>query len=146
VGVVATLAFFIGIGVYQAAVLVPRLQRQLADAETIQPTAMHFLSISRGGSNVIRLGKDTHAIGLTLSTGSGPRFAYYRCELQEPGGRVVKAAVLPAPAPGNELSVALSARGLRPGNYELVLHGLESAAGPAAPADIFRYPFVLERE
>jgi hypothetical protein len=145
-GAMAALVLSLGLGVYQAAVVAPGLRRQVAEAEGLQPAAMHFLSLSRSGSNAVRLGKDTRALGLTLSTGTAESFAYYRCELREPGGRVVKAVTLPAPAKGNELNLVMHASNLPPGPYVLVLQGLASPGGPVVSPDVSRYPFVLERE
>jgi hypothetical protein len=146
VGMAAALALALGLSIYQAAVVAPGLRRQVAEAEGIQPAAMHFLSLSRSGSSAVRLGKDTRALGLTLSTGTTGSFAYYRCELQDPGGRMVKAVTLPAPAKEDELNLVMHAKGLSPGPYVLVLRGLASPAGPVVSQDVSRYPFVLERE
>jgi hypothetical protein len=146
VGMAAALVLSLGLGIYQAAVVAPGLRQEIAEAEGIQPATMHFLSLSRSGSSVVRLGKDTRALGLTLSTGSTGSFAYYRCELQDPGGRVVKAVTLPAPAKGDELNLVMHAKSLSPGPYVLVLRGLASPAGPVVSQDVSRYPFVLERE
>jgi hypothetical protein len=146
VGVAAALVLSLGLGIYQAAVVGPGLRRQLAEAEGIQPAAMHFLSLSRSGPSVVRLGKDTRALGLTLSTGTTGTFAYYRCELQDPGGRVVKWVTLPAPAKGNELNLVIHSSSLPPGPYVLVIQGLASPTGPVVSEDASRYPFVLERE
>lgn len=146
VGMAAALALSLGLSIYQAAVVAPGLRRQVAEAEGIQPAAMHFLSLSRSGSSAVRLGKDTRALGLTLSTGATGTFAYYRCELQDRDGQVVKSVTLPAPAKGNELYLVIPSSSLPPGPYVLVLQGRASPTGPVVGQDASRYPFVLERE
>jgi hypothetical protein len=146
VGMAAALALALGLSIYQAAVVAPGLRRQVAEAEGIQPAAMHFLSLSRSGSSAVRLGKDTRALGLTLSTGATGTFAYYRCELQDRDGQVVKSVTLPAPAKGNELYLVIPSSSLPPGPYVLVLQGRASPTGPVVSQDASRYPFVLERE
>ena len=145
-GAAAALALSLGLAAYQAGVVVPSLQKQVAESESLQGARWHFLSVSRSEAQVVKLGKETRTVGLTLSKSSEASFPYYRCELREADGRVVTTVVVPAPAAGEELNVALSASSLRPGSYVLVLHGLESASGAVVKPDFSRYTFTVERE
>ncbi len=146
VGVAAALAMSLGLAGYQAVVVVPELQKQVAEAESLQGARWHFLSVSRSEAQVVKVSKDTRTVGLSLSQSSEASFPYYRCELRESDGRSLTTVVVPAPAAGEELNVAMSASILRPGSYVLVLHGLESASGPVVKPDLSRYSFTVERE
>ena len=143
----AALVLSLGGAAYQAAVVAPGLQQQVAEAEGIQPARWHFLSLSRSELAASSGSARTRGRGgLTLSKGSMASFAYYRCELQDPDGRVVTTVVVPAPAKGDELNLALSRFQPSPGPYVLVLHGLASPSGPVVKPGLLPLPFRLERE
>jgi hypothetical protein len=146
-GALAALVLMLGLpGAYLAVVEVPRLRNALAEAESPQAATWQFLSVTRSEPPVVKVSKATRMVGLTLSRSSESRFAYYRCEVREPGGPALSSAVLPAPPPGGELNVVIPVSHLRPGAHELALHGLGSASGPVVAPDLARYGFVLERE
>lgn len=145
-GAAAAALVLIGTTSYLAVFEVPHLRRELGEATAPQAAPWHFLSVSRSEPPVVRVSKRTRVVGLTLSKSSEASFAYYRCEVREPSGRVLTSAVLLAPPRGDELNVVIPTASLRPGAYELVLHGLESASGPVVAPDFSRYPFTVERE
>lgn len=145
-GAAAAALVLMGTTGYLALFEVPHLRRELGEATAPQAAPWQFLSVSRGELQVVRVSKETRMVGLTLSKSSEASFAYYRCEVREPGGPVLTSAVLPAAPRGDELNLVIPTARLRPGAYELVLHGLASASGPVVAPDFSRYSFVLERQ
>jgi hypothetical protein len=145
-GAAAALALALGGPVvYLATVKVPRLEHALAEADALQPAAWHFLSVSRGEPQIVRAASETRMVGLTLSRSFARPYRYYRCELRDATGRAVLSTIVPAPASGDELQLLLPVSRLRSGPHQLVVGGLESPSGPAAP-EVATYAFTFERK
>jgi hypothetical protein len=145
-GAAAALALALGgPALYLATVKVPRLEHALAEADALQPAPWQFLSVSRGEPQIVKASGQTRVVGLTLSRSFATPHRYYRCELRDAAGRAVLSTIVPAPAGGDELQILLPVSRLRSGPHQLVVSGLESPSGPAAP-EAATYAFTLERE
>lgn len=131
---------------YQALLVVPRLQHELTEAQGLQAAPWSFLSVSRSEAQVVRVPRGTRMAGLTLSRSTDQSFPYYRCEVQDEGGRVVASAVVAARHEGDELEILLPVSRLQPGAHALVVRGLQSRSRSwdQTVAEIGRYPFTLE--
>jgi Putative zinc-finger len=142
----ATAVLSLGATVYQTAVTVPQLRQDLAQAQSLQATSVHFLSVARSDPAEIRVSAQQRMIGLTLSrTGYGSPDRY-RIDLRDAEGALVLSSVVAAPAAGDELQLFLPVADLRPGRYAVELSGIDSAEEQTTPAAVTRYPFVLTRE
>jgi hypothetical protein len=137
-----------GPAVYLGLIKVPRLERDLYQAESLQPASWHFLTVSRSEPQAVRIPKGARMVGLTLSRSFSDEHPYYRCELRRPDASAQKPLFMDVPAPpgGDELQMVVPVRALRPGPYLLVLDGLENAGGKVVAADIARYAFTIENQ
>jgi len=113
-------------------------------AEAPQAAPWYFLSASRSEPQVIKAARRHRMVGLTLSKSSERSFPYYRCEVRDSAGRVVWSFVVPGPAQGGEIEILIPVSRLQPGDYVIVLAGLESASIGRAESNVARYPFTLQ--
>ncbi len=143
-GAVAALVVLLGLSAYQGLVALPRLTRELRATDALQSAPSYFLAVSRGEVPVVRASAGQRVVTLTLSRSSERTFPFYRCALEDAGGRTLLSAVLPGPPRGDELQILLPVEGLRPGAHLLVVTGLASpsASSPSSPSA--QYPFVFE--
>lgn len=142
----ATAVLSLGAVIYQAAVTVPELRQDLAQARSLQATSVHFLSVARSDPTEIRVGAQQRTIGLTLSRTGDESSDRYRIDVRGADSALVLSSVVAAPASGDELQLFLPVSELRPGRYAVELSGIDSAEEQAAPADVTRYLFILTRE
>jgi hypothetical protein len=84
-------------------------------------------------------------LALTLSTSSEHSYSYYRCNVRDAAGRSVQSAIVPGPAPGDELHLLLPASDLHPGAYVIVLDGLDNAALATTAPEVARYQFIVQQ-
>jgi hypothetical protein len=141
----AGVAVLLGVAVYQSAVTVPQLRRELSEATEPQATSWHFLSVARAAPPVVVVAPHQRLAGLTLSYGGERPFPFYRVDLRDAAGATASSAVVPAPATGSEIQLLIPAT-LEAGAYTIVLSGLEARDGPVAAPELVRYPFTLVRE
>jgi hypothetical protein len=142
----ATAVLSLGAVVYQTAITVPRLRQDLAQAQSLQATSVHFLSVARSDPAEIRVSAQQRMIGLTLSRTGEESSDRYRVEVRDADSALVLSSVVAAPASGDELQLFLPVSGLRPGRYAVELSGIDSAQAHTAPDEVTRYPFILTRE
>lgn len=143
----ATLVLLLGgPAAYLAAVKVPQLEAQLADAESLQSVPWHFLSVSRSETPKIEVVAGENAIGVSLSRSSGRSFPFYLCELRDADGRTLLSKVV-AETPGrDELQLLLPTRKLPSGAYVIAVAGLESASSRTPASEFTRYHFAFARQ
>lgn len=144
--VAATVVLSLGTVIYQSAVTIPRLRGELANAQNLQTTSWHFLSVARSDPSQIRVGPQQNMIGLTLSRSGYESSARYRIDVRDAKGTQVLSSVVPAPAAGDELQLLLPVSGLQSGRYAVELSGLDSPDAPTIASERTRYLFVLKRE
>jgi hypothetical protein len=142
----ATAVLSLGAVVYQTAITVPRLRQDLAQAQSLQATSVHFLSVARSDPAEIRVSAQQRMIGLTLSRTGDDSSDRYRIDVRDAESVLVLSSVVAAPASGDELQLFLPVSGLRPGRYAVELSGIDPAEEQATPAEVTRYPFILTRE
>ncbi len=132
--------------VYDRVQVIPRLEGELRQADSIQAVSSHFLTVSRGEAPVVEVGPDDRRVALTLSRSWDEAFPSYRCQLEDASGKPVLAAMLPSRSSADELEVLLPVRDLPAGSYVLVIEGVRAGEGAArGPAPAVRYPFQLRR-
>lgn len=144
--IAATAVLSLGAAVYQTAVTVPQLRQDLALAQSLQATSVHFLSVARSDPAEIRVSAQQRMIGLTLSRTGDESSDRYRIDVRDADSALVLSSVVAAPASGDELQLFLPVSGLRSGRYALELSGIDSAEDGTTPAEVTRYPFILTRE
>lgn len=144
-GAVAASFLLLGVIGYQAVFQVPDLRKRLAQAEAPQAASWHFIPVSRGAAEVVKVPKGVRMVGLTLSRGSAKSFPYYQCEVQRAGGGTLLSSVVAAAPAGDELQILIPVFRLPSGDYTLVLGGQESSAGEVKEPDLVRYAFTLDR-
>ncbi len=145
--IAATAVLSLGAAIYQTAVTVPQLRRDLAQTQELQATSLHFLSVARSDPAVIRVGAQQSMIGLTLSrTGGESPSRYRRIDVRDAKGALVRSSVVDAPAAGDELQFLLPVSDLASGQYAIELSGIDSAEEQTTPPEVTRYPFILTRE
>jgi len=142
-GALAAVLLVVGVAGYQALSVVPHLRSELAAAEAPQAAPWYFLSVSRSEPQVIEASRKHRMIGLTLSRSSERSFPYYRCEVRDSAGRVVRSFVVSGPPKGGEIEILIPVSRLQPGDYVIVVAGLESWSSGRVQSDPARYPFTL---
>jgi hypothetical protein len=143
----ATLVLVLGgTAAYLATVKVPRLEAQLADAESLQSVPWHFLSVSRSETPKIEVVAGEHAIGLSLSRSSGRSFPFYLCELRDAEGHKLLSRVVPETPGRDELQLLVPTRNLPSGAYAIAVAGLESATSRTPASEFTRYHFTFARQ
>jgi hypothetical protein len=145
-GAAAAAGLLLSVAGYQSLVVLPGLRHELQGAQALQSAPWYFLSVSRGETPVVTVSGAERRVGLTLSRSSDRRFPFYRCEVRDATGRTVLSSVIAAPPGGDELHVLVPADRLSPGDYVLVVTGLESDSSPATESDFSRYEFRFERK
>jgi hypothetical protein len=132
--------------VYQGLVVIPRLEGDLRQADSIQPVSSHFLTMSRSEAEVLEVGPADRHVALTLSRSWDEAFPSYRCELEDASGKVLLAETLPSRSSGDELELLLPVQNLPAGSYVLVIEGVRPGYGAAhGNAPLARYSFNLQR-
>ncbi len=135
-----------GPAVYLAAVKVPRLERALAEAQSLQPASWHFLSVSRSEPPTVTVSAGEHWVGLSLSRSSEKSFPYYLCEIRDASDRIVLSNVIPGARPDDELQILAPAERLQPGTYVVAIAGLESPSSRTPAAEFTRYYFTFAHD
>lgn len=147
--VAAGIAFasLLGVTGYQRFIEIPRLQRDIQDAQTIRAVPSYFLALSRGEPPIVAISKTDRFVVLTLSQSSDQSYPSYRCTLQDGAGRTLRSEVLPAPTAADELEILLPVTDLVDGRYTLAVQGVADGATSAASgsASISSYAFELRR-
>ena len=145
-GAAASILAVLGLTAYQGLVVLPRLQGELREADTIQPAPSYFLSVSRSEVPLVQVTAGQQLVVLTLSRSSERSFPYYLCEVRAAEGGTVSRAAVPGPPPGEELQILLPVQGIPAGSYALAVAGLESASSSEPALEPVLYHFTLERE
>lgn len=141
---VAAMAASLCLIAYQNAVVIPGLRAEAGQAGSIQPVRSYFLTQTRGEPAVIQVAGGDRVVALTLSRSSDRSFAAYRCELRDGSDRVVQSSTVPTPTT-EELELLLPVAGLAPGDYVLVVEGLDDPARAADATPVARYAFRVAR-
>jgi hypothetical protein len=142
----ATAVLSLGVAVYQTTVTVPQLREKLAQAESLQATSVHFLSIARSDPAEIRVSAQQREITLTLSRTGDESSDRYRVDVRDVDSTLVLSSVVAGPAYGDELQLKVPVSGLISGRYALELSGFDPAEDETTPAEVTRYSFILTRE
>lgn len=139
------LASLLLVVVYQSAVLIPRLNRNLSRANA--PQALRTFSLlnqnSRGAAPLTITVPPDRSFGLYLDIPPGHPFAFYDCQLQDAAGNADVSLKVSAEEASQTIELLVPPNRLQPGQHVLVVRGLSSSEGPAGP-EISRYPFRLE--
>jgi hypothetical protein len=129
---------------YQSFVLIPGLQQQLVEADRMQAVPQVFLSLARGGPEVVEVTRGERYASMTLSRSINRQISSYRVDLQDSTGRTIESRTVAPPPDRDELTVKISLQGLAGGLYTFVVTGLESEGSRTPASDSIRYPFKLE--
>jgi hypothetical protein len=144
----AAAALLLGVTVYQSLLVVPRLERELAEANAprVVPSVV-ARAATRGDEAAVQIGKDERFVHLVFDVNSAKPGASYACEVRDGSGRIIFALPVSISAPGTSLSLLLPTAQLPPGPYTVSIR--PQAANPNAPGagpEVERYSFVLERK
>jgi hypothetical protein len=124
--------------VYQGAIVIPQLQRQLGEARALP--AFLLIGSSRGGGTQVAIPTGTPSFALAADIPPEAHFALYLCELSA-AGRVVFQLNAPPPAEGQPITILVPAKGLNAGQYELAIYGSDSSG--AGRDRVSTFPFEL---
>ena len=119
--------------VYQAAIQVPALKRQLRP-QAVPALALH--ATTRGGDSLPVVPASAGPFTVYFDVLGEPAQSSYTCVLTDAHGNVVETLEAPAPKPGDALTVLLNRSQLDPGRYTLTL---KRAADPKAPQNQFLF-------
>lgn len=125
--------------VYQGAIVIPQLQRQLGEARALP--AFQLIAASRGAASQVRIPAGTASFAVSADIPPDAHFAGYVCEVSM-GGRVLFQLNAPPPAEGQPITILIPAKGLSAGQYELAIYGAE-ASGGARRDRVSTFPFEL---
>jgi Putative zinc-finger len=141
--VAALLLFVVG---YQNFLVYPHMTRTLAQLR--QPAVLSPVSLiaanSRAGGHLQVNGTANQPVLLAVDIPAEERFGSYVCELMTADGHVLWQVPVSSSQAHDTVSIAVPAGTLRSGDYFLVVKGLSSGGGSAAPVDLARYPFALQ--
>jgi Putative zinc-finger len=144
----AACVLFAGGAIYQTAVVVPRLNVQLAEArapQAFQDFVLHPLT--RGEDTVVKVGAEGgySVLKVHLSTDAG--FARYRAEIRNESGAVLYPIDAATPAvPGDPLQFLVHSSSVPPGTYTLVVYGRRDPAEPGPGARLETYRFAVHQD
>jgi len=124
--------------VYQGAIVIPQLQRQLGEARALP--AFQLIGASRGAGAQVAIPTGTPSFALAGDIPPDAHFAGYVCELSI-AGRALFQVNAPPPEAGQPITVLIPAKGLQTGQYELAIYGADSSG--AKRDRVSTFPFVL---
>ncbi len=117
------------------------LRRELDAATAPQAASSAFLSASRSEEQIVSVGRGERSVYLILAPPSAS-VTFHRYRLMR-GETTLRAWVLKAPAPGEELRLNLPLEDAQPGTYVMALDGLHADTDPVGVPNVARYQFSL---
>jgi hypothetical protein len=141
----ATAAAALGMAcMYQGAVVIPALKRSVANSMSAQPlVSFQLFQAVRGGEKTVAVPFGATFFALSFDVTWDGEGSHYRCSLTDSRGQDRFSIRVPAPEPGQPVSILVPARGFEGGIYRL-------AVTPAEPADggtpLATYDFNLKIE
>jgi hypothetical protein len=138
-------ALFLGIALYQSVRVIPRLERELAEANQAQviPSVV-ARAATRGEDPVVEISEHDRFVQLILDVNVAAPVSSFICDVVDKAG-VLKFSV-PAPAPSKgSLNLLLPASGLEAGRYII---RVRPGSGPdsVSQTHVDEYSFVLQRK
>ena len=134
----AAVVAFAGIGLYQGAIVIPRLEH-LLENPVILP-AIQLAGASRGEAAPIRVPRGTPFVTLSADIPPDVRSAQYRCVLTRAGQNVF-AVTGPAPVGAQPITVLVPAGKLSSGDYELTIFGENGPENGKIATYLFHFEF-----
>jgi len=136
-------ALLLGVALYQSFLVIPTLERQLAEAAGPQvlPTVV-ARSATRGDDPAVVIGEKERFVHLVLDINTTASVSSYMCEVRDESGGLRFNIAAPAPQAGS-LNLLLPASGLQSGRYTITLRPTEADAQSVTELD--KYTFVLKR-
>ncbi len=137
--------------VYESAVVIPRVEQQLARAES--PAILPAVTLAAGATrSEASAARHVHApeggsflVSFDIPTKS--TFSAYRCLLYSPRGAVVWHGQVTAEAARDTVSLRVPVAATEPGVHRLTVEGVSGAdAGPKASPELLNYKFDLRVE
>ncbi len=137
--------------VYESAVVIPRVEYQLARAES--PAILPAVTLAAGATRSEASGaRQVHAseggsflVSFDIPTKS--TFSAYRCVLYSPRGAVVWQGQVTAEAARDTVPLRVPVAATEPGVHRLTVEGIAGAdAGPKASPELLNYKFDLRVE
>jgi hypothetical protein len=163
IGLAAGIALLAVVG-YQNTVVIPHLNREVAQLAGPQSYPPFFITETRSEPNVVTAGRNDRRValqfskvpgqtlgrndqrgGLQFSKVPGQTFKFYRCELKSAGNQTVSQFTVPVPSQGDEWQLLLPIEGLASGSYTLSVRGAASENAPES-AELAQYHFKLKIE
>jgi hypothetical protein len=129
--------------IYQGAFVIPELRRTTERLASVRPLpSFQLRQAVRGGEEAFTVPAGADFFDLNFDVIWEQQYPHYRCKLTDSGGKSRFSIVVPAPAPGQPVSILTPTRGLDAGRYTLIIGpAVEPAAGQAPLAS---YEFNLK--
>ena len=119
--------------VYQGFFVIPELRRTTERLSSAQPLpAYQLLQAVRGDERTVSVPPGGDFFALNFDVIWDRPYPHYRCKLTDSGGQTRFSIVVPAPPPGQPISILAPTPGLDDGRYTLTITpAVEGAAGDA---------------
>lgn len=137
----AAAVILLGVALYQGAVVIPGLRRDLNRAAVLP--AFQLAGASRGEAMRIQIPAGAPFLALAADVPPVPAFPQYECALRS-GSETVFQVTAPAPAEGQPITILVPAKRLRSGEYDLVITGRGTAAGENDPTSHHTFHFEFQ--
>ncbi len=142
IGLAAGIALLAIVG-YQNTVVIPHLNREVAQLAGPQSYPPFFLTASRSEPNVVTANRGDKRISLQFDKVPNRPFQSYQCELRSADNRLISQFTVPVPAQGDGWQLLLPIEGLASGSYTLSVRGAAPGNAPE-PVELAQYHFKLE--
>ncbi len=134
----------IAIIAYQNMAVFPRFEAEIARLK--RPAVVSAVSLIGGngrGAPTMASAAASRPVVLSLDIPATQRFTSYECVLVDASGTALLRIPVSASQAQDTVTISVPAGNLRPGNYVLLVRGLEPRSGGMQAADVARYRFTL---
>lgn len=129
------------IGLYQGAVIIPGLRRDLGRAVVLP--AFQLAGASRGETVRVRIPPGAPFLALAADVPPVPAFPQYVCALMS-GSQTVFRVTAAAPPGGQPITILVPVRLLRAGDYDLEITGNGAAGGESDRTSHYAFHFEIQ--
>jgi hypothetical protein len=131
--------------IYQGVFLIPELRRTTERLASAQPLpAYQLVQAVRGVEKTVSVPPGAAFFAVSFDVIWERPYPHYRCKLTDSGGRPRFSIVVPAPAPGQPVSILAPSRGLDNGKYTLTISPVVEAAAGQPPQATYEFNLKFE--
>ena len=131
--------------IYQGVFLIPELRRTAERLASARPLpAYQLLQAVRGDEQIVSVPPGADFFAVSFDVIWERHYPHYRCKLTDSGGQSRFSIVVPAPAPGQPVSILTPTRGLDNGRYTLTISPAVEAAAGQPPLATYEFNLKFE--